>query len=306
MYNQAIPDSLTNAATAKESELVNMERQAPGRNYIESASVRFYEDTILPDEETLEHANMVMPQEMSVEEYEKSSNTGESLREHLDNRYQFLDNERLLSTPLTYDELNASTDAQGRKINRFGHGENSSIHKNWGVIYNIQDPEIIKRLNYFFRDSRVKGMIPDNITARAHPNGKSLIFEWEESETNEIQRFETTARPSIWLSWKQSFGNFHAEEMDWGFYATKDFDDIKNPSDKAETIIHEFTHQAFQIAKEGRLPYLVRIRLDLLKNLFNPKNKFNISDAYHAIPKEKEAYAASNLCEVILEEYDLR
>ena len=133
-----------------------------------------------------------------------------------------------------------------------------------------------------------------------------MIFEWEEPGTNEMQRFETTARPSIWLNWKQPFGGFHAEEMDWGFYATKDFDDMKKPSDKAETIIHEFIHQAFQIAKEGRLPYLVKIRLDLLKNLFNPKNKFNVKDAYNDIPKEKEAYAVSDFCGMILDEYDNR
>ena len=240
------------------------------------------------------------------EEYERFNNTGKPSETYLDNRYEFVDNARLLPTPVTYDELKASADAQGRKINRLGRWKNTSIHENRGVIYNIQDPEIIKRLNYFFRDSRVKGIIPDNITARAHPNGKSLIFEWEEPGSNEIQRFETSARPSKWLNWKQPFGGFHAEEMDWGFYATKDFDAITKPSEKVETIIHEFTHQAFQIAKEGRLPYLVKIRLELLKNLFTAKNKFNVNDAYHDISKEKEAYAVSNLCEIILEEYDLR
>ncbi len=154
-------------------------------------------------------------------------------------------------------------------------------HANWGTMVSLQDPFVTMTLNGFFRERGQHFGLPPDLTVRNHPNGHSLIYEWDSADGTKMA-VQQTARPSVWFTVVSVNGVLiNAQERDWGFVTTFRRFSRKSVFERAERTLHEFIHQFKQIGTMGNLCYWTSYSLQFLTR------------GYSRIGFEKEAHAVS-------------
>ena len=180
-----------------------------------------------------------------LDEYEKAGYGNSGLRGFF-NRFR-----RSEKMPVRRDIGFAESSENGKRVITIGTRALLDPHKRWGKMENIQKPFIVDSLNRFFREQGAKHGLPPDLNVRAHPNGMSLIYEWDNGDDVTMRLFQS-ARPSFLFDAVSNIGgNFKAQERDWGFVTTNNAFSGSSDKENAVTVFHEFLHQHTQIHKLG-------------------------------------------------------